>query len=116
MTSSMKRWSAAAFRIWGGVKRCVGPGVGICMTVAVGAGIARASTPPLRPPLPAYMPTEDRTAIAEAAYEAEPLPRGGLTSVPTPFRYQLTQNEPQDAVQDSAQGDMQDPDVAAAVS
>ncbi|WP_233832377.1 type IV pilus secretin PilQ [Paraburkholderia sp. ZP32-5] len=116
MTSSMKRWSAAVFRIWGGVVRWVGFGVGVCISVAVGAGIARASTPPLRPPLPAYMPTEDRTAIAEAAFEAEPLPRGGLASVPNPFRYQLTQNEPQDAVQDSVQSDMQDPDAAAVVS
>jgi type IV pilus assembly protein PilQ len=114
----MKRLSVAASLIWDGAKRCAGSSVGLCVgfyfSAALGAGIARASTPPLRPPLPAYMPTHERIAIADAGYETEtaPLPRGALAEVSNPFRYESAQ----DAAQELAQNEMEDPGVARTVS
>ncbi|WP_414696949.1 type IV pilus secretin PilQ [Paraburkholderia sp.] len=122
--SWMKRWSVAASRVGGGIERfavsSVGLGFGFYISATLATGIARASTPPLRPPLPAYLPAEDRLAVADAAFETAPLPRGGLARVPNPFRYELAQNAPQDAPQDAAQeraqSEMQDPDAGQTVS
>jgi type IV pilus assembly protein PilQ len=60
--------------------------------VALGGGIAQASTPPLPllPPLPSYMPLDDAVASADPAIGAAPLPRAASSSssgeVPNPFR------------------------------
>lgn len=118
--NATQRWSAAASRIWGGAKRGAGSsirfGCGLCIGATLCAGIARASTPPLRPPLPAYMPADERIAMAEAAFETAPLPRGGLAGVPNPFRYELAQHARQDGAQDLAQSDTRDPDAARTAS
>ncbi|HZZ02266.1 type IV pilus secretin PilQ [Paraburkholderia sp.] len=53
--------------------------------MAISAGIAHASTPPL-PPLPAYMPLDDAIAPPDARYDVLPLPRGIAVELPNPFR------------------------------
>ena len=62
--------------------------VGLCISAALGGGIAHASIAPL-PPLPAFMPVDDFAApSADAAYgdESATRPRAVAIAVPNPFR------------------------------
>ncbi|RKF45593.1 secretin [Paraburkholderia fungorum] len=52
--------------------------------MAIGAGVAHASTSP--PPLPSYMPLDDALTPVSARYDVPPLPRGVVGEVPNPFR------------------------------
>lgn len=57
---------------------------GLVAGVAIGAGIAHASTLP--PPLPSHMPLDNALTPVSARYDVPPLPRGFVGEVPNPFR------------------------------
>jgi len=93
-----------------GVYLCVRVCVGLYVSAALSAGIARAALPPL----PSYMPLDDAVAPADTAYGIAPLPRAQSSEVPNPFR--------DDAVDDSGaprlaapSGNINADDFAAAV-
>jgi len=72
----------------------------------LGADLAQASTPPLLPPLPAYMSLEEVGASTDAGYETAPLPGGGGGGdgeVSNPFRDGSAQSATQNAAQNPAQ-------------
>lgn len=100
----LERRSAATL----GAGREIRVGFGLCfglyVAATLGAGVARASTPPLLPPLPTYAALDDRAAPANTAQEIAPLPSGGIGQAVNPFGDVSTQNAAQDpdAVQASA--------------
>src|SRR4051794_4481901 len=72
---------------------CVRACIGLYVSAALSASVARAALPPL-PPLPGYMPLDDAVAAADTEYGAVPLPRAQSSEVSNPFR--------DDAADDSA--------------
>ncbi|MEX3678967.1 type IV pilus secretin PilQ [Paraburkholderia sp. BR14320] len=87
MMRILKRWSVARLTGEREVRVVAGLCFGLYAAATLGAGVARAATPPLLPPLPTYAALDDPAASTETAHETAPLPSGGIGQAANPFAY-----------------------------